>query len=106
MFTLVQNLINNAIKYNREGGTISITTHFVEDHFVIEIEDTGIGIEQEQVSIIFDRFKRLNKNSAEGYGLGLPIVRTIAAFHGIETTVRSRPDIGTTFSLIFPKNEA
>ncbi len=105
IFTLFQNLVNNAIKYNKEGGSIQLVTKFVGDRFVVEITDTGIGIEKEQQSAIFDRFKRLNKNNADGFGLGLPIVRTIAAFHHIEIQVESIPDKGTTFRLLFPPNQ-
>src|SRR5207302_3160860 len=79
LFTLFFNIINNAIKYNKEGGSIIVTTQKTETNFIVEIKDTGIGIEESQVKNIFDRFKRLNQSSAEGYGLGLPIVKTIAA---------------------------
>lgn len=101
VFTLFFNIINNAIKYNKEGGSIIVTTKKTETNFIIEIRDTGIGIEESQVKNIFDRFKRLNQSSAEGYGLGLPIVKTIAAFHHIEMKVDSQPNVGTTFKLIF-----
>ena len=101
MFTLLFNIINNAIKYNKEGGKITITTSIINNGFTIEIQDTGIGIEDAQLSSIFDRFKRLNKVNAEGYGLGLPIVKTIAGFHKIDVRVDSEPGMGTTFLLTF-----
>jgi len=101
LFTLFFNLVNNAIKYNKEGGSIIITTQKTENNFIVEIRDTGIGIEQSQVKNIFDRFKRLNQSSAEGYGLGLPIVKTIAAFHQIEIKVESQVNVGSAFKLIF-----
>ncbi len=101
MFTFFFNIINNAIKYNKEGGSIIVTTQKTETNFVVEIKDTGIGIEESQIKNIFDRFKRLNQSSAEGYGLGLPIVKTIAAFHHIEIKVESQLNEGTVFKLIF-----
>ncbi len=100
LFTLFFNIVNNAIKYNKEGGNIIITTQKAETNFIVEIKDTGIGIEESQVKNIFDRFKRLNQSNAEGYGLGLPIVKTIAAFHHIEMKVESQQNVGTTFKLI------
>ena len=101
LFTLLFNIINNAIKYNKEGGNIIITTKKTETNFTVEIQDTGIGVEESQLKNIFDRFKRLNQSSAEGYGLGLPIVKTIAAFHHIEIKVKSRVGEGTAFKLNF-----
>jgi signal transduction histidine kinase len=56
----------------------------------------------EDIGGIFDRFKRLNTTSAEGFGLGLPIVKTIAQFHGIDISVESVPAKGTSFKLRFP----
>jgi len=101
LFTLFFNIINNAIKYNKEGGSIIITTQKTETQFTVEIRDSGIGIDELQVKNIFDRFKRLNQSAAEGYGLGLPIVKTIAAFHHIEIKVESQLNEGTAFKLIF-----
>lgn len=106
LFTLFFNLINNAIKYNKEGGSIEISTRIDAEHFNVDIRDTGIGIESAHISGIFDRFKRLNKNNAEGYGLGLPIVKTIAGFHKISVNVTSVPGEGSVFSLRFPVNTA
>lgn len=101
LFTLLFNIINNAIKYNKEGGSIFITTQKTETHFILEVRDTGIGIEESQLKNIFDRFKRLNQSTAEGYGLGLPIVKTIAAFHHIDIKVESKIGEGAAFKLIF-----
>jgi signal transduction histidine kinase len=101
LFTMMTNLVNNAIKYNKDGGTIDIYTRYKEGRFQIEIKDSGIGIEKHEVDGIFDRFTRLNKSKADGYGLGLPLVKTIAGFHKIEIIVDSMPDIGTEFILRF-----
>jgi signal transduction histidine kinase len=101
LFTMFMNLVNNAIKYNREGGSITISTRNNKGHFQVQIEDTGIGMDKADVGSIFDRFKRLNKNTADGYGLGLPIVKTIAGFHQIDIQVDSTPEKGTVFTLNF-----
>ena len=101
LYTMLTNLVNNAIKYNKEAGSITITTRRNNNHLEIEIRDTGIGMEKSELPGIFDRFKRLNKSKADGYGLGLPIVKTIAGFHHIEVKVESEPEKGTVFTLIF-----
>ena len=101
LFTLFFNIINNAIKYNKEGGSITLTTRKQETHLIVEIRDTGIGIDESQLKNIFQRFKRLNQSAAEGYGLGLSIVKTIATFHHVEITVESALNEGTAFKLKF-----
>jgi signal transduction histidine kinase len=101
LFTMFMNLVNNAIKYNKEGGSLMITTRKVNGQLQVEVKDTGIGMEKSELPSIFDRFKRLNKSKADGYGLGLPIVKTIAGFHQIEIKVDSEPEVGTVFTLLF-----
>ncbi|MBL7923380.1 MAG: HAMP domain-containing histidine kinase [Bacteroidia bacterium] len=101
LFTMIMNLVNNAIKYNRDGGSIMITSRIIQGKFQVEIKDTGIGMEKTELPSIFDRFKRLNKSKADGYGLGLPIVKTIAGFHHIDVQVDSEPETGTVFTLVF-----
>lgn len=101
MHTMLFNLVNNAIKYNHEGGSIIITGRSAENVYRLDIQDTGIGISPENISTIFDRFKRLHKGDNESFGLGLPIVQTIARLHDIRIGVRSIPGQGTTFSLSF-----
>jgi two-component system sensor histidine kinase ArlS len=104
MFNLFFNLINNAIKYNKESGEIAITGYLHEGAFIIEIRDTGIGIAQEQLPLIFNRFKKFKQSlQQESFGLGLPIVKSIADFHHIEVDVTSQLGVGSTFKLTFPE---
>jgi signal transduction histidine kinase len=97
---LCYNLIVNAIKYNRENGSIVVSDGFLDDSYYISISDTGIGMNENQLESIFQRFKRINLEQ-EGQGLGLAIVESIAQFHHIEIQVISEINVGTTFTLRF-----
>ena len=102
-FQLLYNLINNAIRYNKLNGTISIGEQYVKDGpYIILIKDTGIGIRQEELGTIFNRFKKSGNTSGEGFGLGLSIVKSIALYHGYSISVNSELDKGTTFSITIP----
>jgi signal transduction histidine kinase len=96
---MLSNLIGNAIKYNKNGGTITISGCRTNNHFELIIADTGMGIEPDKLALIFDRFVRFHANDGNSFGLGLPIVKTIANFHHIELMVTSEVNIGTTFTL-------
>jgi len=103
LFNLFFNLVNNAIKYNREGGQITISSAPQSSGLVVSIADTGIGISPQNLPHIFNRFKKLHQSlQQDSFGLGLPIVKSIAAFHHIQIEVASEKDQGTTFKLIFP----
>jgi two-component system sensor histidine kinase ArlS len=103
LFNLFFNLINNAIKYNKENGSIKITGALEDKRFIIEIADSGIGISPEQLPHIFNRFKKFRQSlQQDSFGLGLPIVKSIADFHHIKIKVQSELGIGSTFKLIFP----
>ena len=101
---LLYNLMVNAIKYNKVGGSIVVTEGFEESDYFLSISDTGIGMNENQLSQIFNRFTRINANE-DGNGLGLAIVRSIALFHQIKIEVTSKLDEGTTFLLRFPVKE-
>jgi signal transduction histidine kinase len=104
MFNLFFNLINNAIKYNKESGEIIITGYLHDSAFIVEITDTGIGIAEEQLPLIFNRFKKFKQSlQQESFGLGLPIVKSIADFHDIRIDVTSQLGVGSTFKLTFPE---
>lgn len=103
LFNLLFNLVNNAIKYNNTNGRIIITGEMVKNNYVVNISDTGIGISEEELPYIFNRFKKIKQSlKQDSFGLGLPIVKSIAIFHEIEIDVRSEKDKGSTFSLIIP----
>jgi len=102
VFNLLFNLVNNAIKYNREGGTISIEAVKEDNIYVLKIIDTGIGISSDDLPFIFNRFKKLKQSlQQDSFGLGLPIVKSIAEFHHIKIEVESEKDKGSTFKLVF-----
>ncbi len=99
---LLFNLIVNAIKYNKTQGSIKISDEFSNENYILSISDTGIGMNEKQISKIFNRFAQIN-SAQEGHGLGLAIADSIAHFHHFKIEVNSIPNDGTTFQLIFPK---
>jgi two-component system, OmpR family, sensor histidine kinase ArlS len=102
-FQLLYNLINNAIRYNKDNGSIHLTDHHKPgEPYVLFIKDTGIGIRKEELTIIFNRFKKSAQNTGEGYGLGLSIVKSITLFHGFDIEVSSDDAEGTIFSIAIP----
>lgn len=103
IFQLLYNLINNAIRYNRMKGSITIDEQYVQDVcYSILIKDTGIGIRQDELGTIFNRFKKSGNTAGEGFGLGLSIVKSIALYHGYSVSVNSELDKGTTFTITIP----
>ena len=106
---LLLNLVENAIKYTPPGGTITLSLRNAEGQAVLEVCDTGIGIPPDDLPHIFDRFYRVDKarsRRCEGAGLGLAIVRSIAASHGGTVLVVSTPGEGTTFTVQLPLTSA
>ena len=99
------NIIENAIKYTPEGGKIDVRLRRVGRDAVLEISDTGIGIPQEDLPHVFDRFYRVDKartRETGGTGLGLSIVQQIIRLHGGSVTVQSELGKGTTFIVQLP----
>jgi signal transduction histidine kinase len=97
-------LLDNAVKYTPKGGRVTVRTWEKKDQVALEVSDTGIGIPQDQLPLIFERFHRVdNSRTEEGAGLGLAIARQIAESHGGEIEARSTPDEGSTFTLLLPK---
>ena len=102
IYILLFNLVSNAIKYNREGGWIRVASFETGNKFCIEVIDNGIGISHDQISNIFNRFKRADPSSGEGYGLGLSIVSSIVNFHNGSIEVQSVKGEGSTFKIQLP----
>ena len=102
---VVYNLIDNAIKYTPEGGTVTVTMTADAREALLTIRDTGIGIPQEDIAHIFDRFYRVDKarsRATGGTGLGLSIVRQMVQLHGGEISVTSQSGQGSTFTVTLP----
>ena len=105
MKELIYNLCDNAIKYNREGGTVDITVAAAEERVTLSVKDSGIGIPREHLSRIFERFYRVDKSHSKeigGTGLGLSIVKHIAKVHDATLDVRSTVGEGSVFTIVFP----
>jgi signal transduction histidine kinase len=101
---ITANLLDNAIKYSRPGGSIDISAHEDGPFAVIAVTDQGIGIAPEEINQIWDRLYRSDRSrSKRGLGLGLSLVRAIVEAHGGKVTVESRPDEGSTFFVILPR---
>ncbi|REJ80458.1 MAG: sensor histidine kinase [Bacteroidetes bacterium] len=105
--TLIFNIIANAIKYSLPDSKISVTGVESNSSYKISIADEGVGIEEQNIPHIFDRFRRFRPDDTMSFGLGLPIVKTIAEFHGISIEViggKARLK-GTEFIIGFPKSQ-
>jgi two-component system heavy metal sensor histidine kinase CusS len=102
---MLENIISNAIKYSSSGSSITIEVKRNEDNAVCSISDQGIGIPEEKLNAIFERFYRVDESrssSTGGLGLGLSIVKKLADLQQINVTVTSATNLGTTFSLTCP----
>ncbi|MDZ4670020.1 MAG: HAMP domain-containing sensor histidine kinase [Phototrophicales bacterium] len=103
---LVSNLLNNAIKFTPDGGSILVTLGSNHEHAVLTVKDTGIGIHKEDMDRIFDRFYQTESSrvhhDGEGFGLGLSIVKWVVEAHHGTINVSSEPSMGATFTVIFP----
>lgn len=100
IFTFFFNLVSNAVKYNRPGGSISIAgAPEPEGGYRLRLTNTGPPIAPEHLHQVFERFTRFDESAAEGYGLGLAVVRSIAQLHGLSVEVASDAKTGTTFSI-------
>ncbi|MBQ4067391.1 MAG: PAS domain-containing protein, partial [Clostridia bacterium] len=101
---MIYNLCDNGIKYNREGGSVTVTVESIEGHPTVTVADTGIGIPKEHQERIFERFYRVDKShsrSIGGTGLGLSIVKHGAAVHNATVRLESTEGEGTTVSIVF-----
>ncbi len=102
---MLSNLIDNAIKYNRPDGQVTVRLSQAGPYAAVEVSATGIGIPQDALSRIFERFYRVDKGRSReegGTGLGLAIVKHVAQAHGGQVDVESRIGKGTTFRILLP----
>ena len=85
---LAKNLIDNALRYTQAGGHVTCRVKSAAGKTVLEVEDNGVGITEEQAELVFERFYRVDDATTEGSGLGLAIVQEIAAQHGATASLR------------------
>lgn len=101
----VQNLLSNAAKYTPEGGKIRLSTSSQEEEFRIEFRDTGIGIAEDELDLVFEKFYRASSAETEhGSGIGLSTARAIVRLHGGDIEVVSKLGEGSTFSIVLPRS--
>lgn len=115
IYEMIYNLIDNAIKYNVQNGTVEVTVkeekpekgHTFGNKTVISVRDTGIGIPKNEQDRVFERFYRIDKSRSKelgGTGLGLSIVKHAAKFHDATINLSSKESEGSTFTITFPGN--
>jgi len=103
---VLNNLINNGIKYGKKNGYVRVSFYDIEDHILTEVADNGIGMEKKELSRVFERFYRVDKSRSReqgGTGLGLSIVKHIIEAHKQTIHVNSAVDEGTTFTFTLEK---
>lgn len=108
LIQLFLNLINNAIRYTPEGGTITLSSENLQSRARVRVSDTGIGIPQSELEKIFNRFYRVDKARSRemgGSGLGLSIARRVVDLHHGSISVQSEEGKGSTFEVILPMNK-
>ncbi|WP_283715433.1 sensor histidine kinase [Clostridium perfringens] len=102
------NILSNAIRYSNEGSTIFIEERLKGNKVIISIEDQGIGISEEDLKYVFERFYRVDKSRTRatgGTGIGLTIVKSIVSSHGGEVKLESKLGEGSKFTIILPKED-
>lgn len=104
LYEIIYNLCDNAIRYNKEGGKVTIDLEQKNNNTILSVTDTGIGIPAEHQSRIFERFYRVDKSHSKetgGTGLGLSIVKHAVAYHGGKIKLDSTVNVGTTITVCF-----
>ncbi len=107
MRQMIDNLLENAIKYTPQGGTITVAGHLEQNQIILQVSDNGIGIPALDLPYIFDKFYRASNAAPEmtGTGLGLAIVKSIVENHRGRVWVDSNTGQGTTFTIVLPLNQ-
>lgn len=106
IYQLMENLISNAVKYNKDGGTVTVCVSETTSGVCLKVKDTGIGIEKKHLPRLCERFYRVDKSHSKrigGTGLGLAIVKHICVLVGAELSIESEFGIGTTVTVAFDK---
>lgn len=101
---LIENLCQNAIRYNNDGGQVDVFVGYQDGRTILSVSDNGIGISQEHKERVFERFYRVDKSRSKetgGTGLGLAIVKHIVAIHSAEIMLESEVGVGTTITVCF-----
>ena len=99
-------LLDNAVKYTPEGGSVTVRVVEEDGGVALAVSDTGVGISEDQMPLVFERFYRADSARAEeGVGLGLSIARQIAEAHGGTIEARSKLGVGSTFVLLLPRGK-
>ena len=109
MQQVITNLVSNAIKYSNDGGTIRVVIENTDDSAMIHVEDSGIGIPQEDLKRIFERFYRTDKSrnrKTGGAGVGLAIAKSIVQAHKGKISAESEEGKGSRFTVVLPKTSA
>jgi signal transduction histidine kinase len=103
---ILNNLLTNAIKYNRGGGRVDVGIESKDGNLILRVADTGIGMTPEETGRLFAEFVRIRNEKTKdilGSGLGLSIVKKIALLYGGSVSVSSQPDMGSTFTVVLPQ---
>ncbi len=107
LYEVIYNLCDNAIKYNKHGGSVNITVTEKSGEVLLSVQDTGIGISPEHQDKVFERFYRVDKSHSKqsgGTGLGLSIVKHAVQYHNGKISVESELNKGTTITVVFDKD--
>ena len=106
---ILNNLISNAVKYNRQDGSVHVEISGEETYAKVKVSDTGIGMTEEESAKLFEDFTRIKNDKTrhiEGSGLGLSTVKKLATLYGGDVSVDSEPDVGTTVEVVLKSQDA
>ena len=105
LINIINNILDNAIKYSPEGVHIIIQTHYEDNRIILSFIDDGIGIEGDNLNRVFDKYFRVptgNLHDTKGFGLGLSYVKLMVEGHNGDIKIKSKPGAGTTVDISFP----